>query len=164
MQRTAVFPLPFTAFARYTNNRCPSFSKGKPLPFFVIAALGNTTGADRLRVLAENVTAGINTWLWAQDHFITQLNPPGQAGQEWVVRDKVDYDGNLVLAPAAPAGPAAACCCLLRPLLPAVARCARYCPLCQLLPAVPAVPAVRIERKGLCLHGVFGGRCQQPVC
>jgi hypothetical protein len=40
--------------------------------------------------MASDIVTGMNTHLWADDHYITQLNPDG------TTRDFVDYDSNLL--------------------------------------------------------------------
>lgn len=52
--------------------------------------LGDTTDAAAHQTMAGNIVAGMNTHLWAHDHYITQLNPDGST------RDFVDYDANLL--------------------------------------------------------------------
>jgi hypothetical protein len=52
--------------------------------------LGDTADAAAHEVMAGNIVNGMNTHLWAGDHYITQLNPDG------TTRDFVDYDSNLL--------------------------------------------------------------------
>jgi hypothetical protein len=57
------------------------------------AAVGNATGADTLRSIADTVSAAVDAMLWnneTEDHYVTQLNPDGTN------RDFVDYDANLI--------------------------------------------------------------------
>ncbi|GMH98096.1 hypothetical protein TrVE_jg12681 [Triparma verrucosa] len=56
-------------------------------------ATGNSTGAEDLRDLADDISEALMAHLWDtadDDHFITQLNPDG------TTRDLVDYDSNLM--------------------------------------------------------------------
>jgi hypothetical protein len=52
--------------------------------------LGDTGDATAHATMAGNIVTGMNTHLWAGDHYITQLNPDG------TTRDFVDYDSNLL--------------------------------------------------------------------
>ena len=57
-------------------------------------AVGNSTGAAKLRALATQIATAVDQQLWADasrggDHYITQLNPDGST------RDLVDYDANF---------------------------------------------------------------------
>jgi hypothetical protein len=52
--------------------------------------LGDTADADAHETMASDIVTGMNTHLWAGDHYITQLNPDG------TTRDFVDYDSNLL--------------------------------------------------------------------
>jgi hypothetical protein len=51
---------------------------------------GDTSDATGHETMASNIVTGMNTHLWAGDHYITQLNPDG------TTRDFVDYDSNLL--------------------------------------------------------------------
>ena len=63
------------------------------------AAVGNATGAAKLRALASAIADGVNEHLWASqgagaDHYVTDwTGPPANA-----TRDFVDYDANLIAA------------------------------------------------------------------
>ncbi len=52
--------------------------------------LGQHELAQQRRVLADDISAGINEHLWAYDHYVTQMNRDGSK------RDFVDYDANLL--------------------------------------------------------------------
>lgn len=52
--------------------------------------LGDTADATAHETMASDIVTGMNTHLWAGDHYITQLNPDG------TTRDFVDYDSNLL--------------------------------------------------------------------
>lgn len=52
--------------------------------------LGDTAAATAHAAMADDIVTGMNTHLWAGDHYITQLNPDG------TTRDFVDYDSNLL--------------------------------------------------------------------
>lgn len=52
--------------------------------------VGDRDLAARRRALADDVAAGMNAYLWRDDHYVTQLNPDG------TTRDLVDYDANLL--------------------------------------------------------------------
>lgn len=52
--------------------------------------LGDTGDATAHETMAGNIVTGMNTRLWAGDHYVTQLNPDG------TTRDFVDYDANLL--------------------------------------------------------------------
>lgn len=62
-------------------------------------ALGNHTGAQALRGLADNIALSMNNHLWASeqagaDHYITQWDGPVLD----TTRDFVDYDSNFIAA------------------------------------------------------------------
>lgn len=71
------------------------------------AALGNATGAAKLTSLASNVSAAMNTHLWssANNHYVTQANPPATTGGPLTVRDFEDFDSNLLAIAAGVAPP-----------------------------------------------------------
>ena len=52
--------------------------------------LGQRELGQQRRVLADDISAGMNEHLWARDHYITQMNRDGST------RDFVDYDANLL--------------------------------------------------------------------
>jgi len=55
------------------------------------ALLGDLEKGTYYSRLAANISSGINKFLWAGDHYITQLNPDSS------IRDFVDYDSNLLV-------------------------------------------------------------------
>jgi hypothetical protein len=67
---------------------------------FMVQLLRDVAGAERFlgdagnatvhEAMASDIVTGMNTHLWAGDHYITQLNPDG------TTRDFVDYDANLL--------------------------------------------------------------------
>jgi hypothetical protein len=79
-------------------------------------AVGNATGADDLRSLADGVSDAVSRLLWSgsydsavpgADHFITQLNrapdtggvaSAGDTESGAIIRDFVDYDANLIVS------------------------------------------------------------------
>jgi hypothetical protein len=52
--------------------------------------LGDSSDATAHETMASNIVTGMNTHLWAGDHYVTQVNPDG------TTRDFVDYDANLL--------------------------------------------------------------------
>jgi hypothetical protein len=52
--------------------------------------VGDADTAAHHRSLADDITEGMNQRLWADDHYVTQLNADG------TTRDLVDYDSNLL--------------------------------------------------------------------
>jgi hypothetical protein len=44
--------------------------------------------------LADRIAAAMNTHLWSDDHYVTQMNPDGST------RDFIDYDSNLIATAA----------------------------------------------------------------
>ena len=72
------------------------------------AAMGESDLASRHRQLSKDIVGGMNAHLWADDHYITQLNPDG------TTRDFVDYDANLLAVAFGVASPARAAKVLAR--------------------------------------------------
>lgn len=69
--------------------------------------LGNTTGAARLHSLSANISAAMNKYLWAGDHYVTQgsRKVAGNVGSDPGVDtltyvDMVDFDSNLLAVAA----------------------------------------------------------------
>jgi hypothetical protein len=81
----------------FIRNNFTADSNGMIVGFFQEFAdaeelLGNTTGAEMLRTLSQQIAAAMNVALLANssDHYVTQRNPDG------TIRDFVDYDANLI--------------------------------------------------------------------
>lgn len=54
--------------------------------------VGNTTGSAKLLALSDSIAKAVNTYLWQQDHYVTQWD----GLQNGSFRDFVDYDANMI--------------------------------------------------------------------